>query len=66
MEYVDPGFVQDMIKNREWYHTAENLNVYLLNINYPCKLQTDFLKELELSQQRRNEVRYRKIMDQLN
>lgn len=45
--YVDPRFVQDMINNKEWY--SQNLNQYLLNINYPTKLQTDFLKELELS-----------------
>jgi hypothetical protein len=50
MEYVDPGFVQDMIINKSWYHNQENMNHFLLNINYPCKLQTDFLKELELSQ----------------
>lgn len=49
MEYVDPGFVQDMIINMSWYHNQENMNQFLLNINYPCKLQTDFLKELELS-----------------
>ena len=49
MEYVDPGFVQDMIVNKSWYHNQENMNHFLLNINYPCKLQTDFLKELELS-----------------
>jgi hypothetical protein len=34
--YVDPRFVQDMIKNKEWY--SQNLNQYLLNINYPTKL----------------------------
>jgi len=40
-------FAQDMIKNKEWY--VNNTNKFLLNINYPSKLQFDFLKELELS-----------------
>ena len=63
MSYVDPGFVQDMATNKEWY--SENMNQYLLNINYATKLQTDFLKELELSQQRRNDQQYRKILDKM-
>jgi hypothetical protein len=36
MSYVDPGFVQDMATNKEWY--SENMNQYLLNINYATKL----------------------------
>lgn len=36
MSYVDPGFVQDMAKNKDWYN--ENMNQYLLNINYATKL----------------------------
>lgn len=39
---------------------------FLLNLNYPCKLQNDFLKELELAQQRRNDMKYRKILDQMD
>ena len=50
-----------MVKNAEWY--AQNYNEFLMNINYPCKLQTDFLKMIELSQQRRNDQKYRKILD---
>lgn len=42
---VVPSFVQDMVNNREWYE--ENTNKFILNINYPCKLQTDCLKEME-------------------
>lgn len=61
---INPMFAQDMIKNKEWY--INNTNKFLLNINYPSKLQFDFLKELELSQQRRNEARYRRIMDQMD
>ena len=47
MGHIDPEFIQDMHKNHEWYQ--EHLNQFLLNINYPCKLQFDFLKELELA-----------------
>lgn len=36
-----------------------------MNMNYPCKLQTDFLKELELSQQSRNDQKYKKILDHM-
>jgi len=43
---IEPAFVQDIVKNKEWY--KENMNKYLLNINYPCKLQTECLKEMEL------------------
>lgn len=64
LSYVDPHFVQDIVKNQEWY--KHNLNKFLLNLNYPCKLQTDFLKELELAQQRRNDMKYRKILDQMD
>ena len=50
--------------NREWY--KENSNEFLLNLNYPCKLQTDFLKAVELSQQRRNDQKYKKILEQMD
>jgi hypothetical protein len=53
-----------MVGNKDWYE--ENISQFLMNINYPCKLQTDFLKELELSQQKRNEQRYRKILDHMD
>lgn len=36
-----------------------------MNINYPSKLQYEFLKELELAQQRRNDKRYQKILEQM-
>jgi hypothetical protein len=61
ISYVEPSFTQDMVSNINWYR--ENLSIFLLNINYPCKLQIDFLIELERSQQRRNDLKYRKIMD---
>ena len=64
LSYVDPHFVQDIMKNREWY--CQNMDKFLLNLNYPCKLQNDFLKELELAQQRRNDMKYRKILDQMD
>jgi hypothetical protein len=49
-----------MVKNKEWY--LENTNQFMLNLNYPSKLQNDYLKELALAQQRRNDQRYKKIM----
>jgi hypothetical protein len=61
---VVPSFEQDMVKNKEWYE--ENMNKFILNINYPCKLQNDCLKEMELLQQRRNDQKYRKILDQMD
>lgn len=61
---VEPAFVQDMVANKQWY--IENMNRYLLNINYPCKLQTECLKQMELLQQRRNDQKYRKILDQMD
>lgn len=53
LAYVDPTFVQDMVTNSEWYQT--NFNQFLLNMNYPSKLQTDFMKMIELGQQRRHD-----------
>ena len=53
LSHIDPAFVQDMVKNNNWYD--EHLSQFLLNINYPCKLQTDCLKEIELIQQTKND-----------
>ena len=63
LAYIEPAFVQDLATNKEWY--GENLSKFLLNINYPSKLQYEFLKELELAQQRRNDKRYQKILEQM-
>ena len=52
-----------MVKNRDWY--LENTNQFMLNLNYPSKLQNDYLKELALAQQRRNDQRYKKIMQKM-
>ena len=47
LSYVDPHYVQDIMNNSEWYN--QNMDKFLLNLNYPCKLQNDFLKALELA-----------------
>jgi len=53
---VDPRMVQELDKNKDWF--AETQHPLLMNLNYPSKLQTDYLKSLELEQQKRSDLKY--------
>lgn len=45
LSYVDPFFVADIKENMEWY--LQNQNEVLLNVNYPSKLEKEFLRHIE-------------------
>jgi len=51
--HVDPRFVQDLQANLDWYR--QNYSEILLNIGYPSRQQKEFLKHMELMQQRQND-----------
>ena len=42
---MDPYFVADIRQNMEWY--LQNQNEVLLNVNYPSKLEKEFLRHIE-------------------
>ena len=45
LSFVDPHFVADIKENYEWY--LLNQNEVLLNVNYPSKLEKEFLRHIE-------------------
>lgn len=45
LSYVDPFFVADIKQHMEWY--LQNQNEVLLNVNYPSKLEKEFLRHIE-------------------
>lgn len=45
LSFVDPHFVADIKENYEWY--LSNQNEVLLNVNYPSKLEKEFLRHIE-------------------
>lgn len=60
LSYVDPRFVQDIQNNLEWY--MENYNDILVNVAYPSKQEKEFLKHVEYVQQKKNDLKYKKIL----
>ena len=60
---IEPLFVQDFKQNAEWY--IENYNEILLNVGHPSKLEKDFLKHIEYVQQKKSDIKYKKILKQL-
>lgn len=60
---VDQRYVEDIRENHEWY--LENGSEVLLNINYPSRTEKEFLRQLEMWQQEKNEVNYKQILMQL-
>lgn len=44
----------------EWYR--ENFNEILLNVGHPSKLEKDFLKHIEYVQQKKSDIKYKKIL----
>jgi hypothetical protein len=63
LSYIDPQYVKDIEHNYEWY--LENSNEILLNVGYPSKQEKEFLKHIEQVQQKKNDMKYRKILKQL-
>lgn len=57
---LEPIIVQDMYSNQEWYQ--ENCNEILLNVGLPTKLEKDFLRHIEQVQQKKSDLKYRKIL----
>jgi|JI9StandDraft_1071089.scaffolds.fasta_scaffold16933_8 hypothetical protein len=49
-----------MEENYEWY--LENTSEIILNSTYPSKLEKEFLKHIELQQQKKNDLTYKKLM----
>lgn len=49
--------------NKDWY--AENFNELLLNVGHPSKLEKDFLKHIEYIQQKKSDLKYKKILKQI-
>ena len=44
----------------DWY--KENFNDIMLNVCYPSKTEKEFLKHVEYIQQKKNDVKYKKIL----
>ena len=61
---VDPFYVADIEKNLEWYLQKPEKEV-LLNVNYPSRQEKDFLRHIERWQQEKNDLNYRRILQQL-
>jgi len=57
---VDRRYVQDIKKNYDWYQ--KNTSEILLNINYPSRTEKEFLRQLELWQQEKNNSTYEIIL----
>jgi predicted DNA-binding ribbon-helix-helix protein len=49
-----------MDENYEWY--LENTSEIILNSAYPSKLEKEFLKHIELQQQKKNDMTYKKLI----
>lgn len=60
---VDQRYVADIRANYDWY--LENGSEVLLNINYPSRTEKEFLRQLEMWQQEKNDVNYKVILMQL-
>jgi hypothetical protein len=52
-----------MNDNQDWY--KENCNEILLNVGLPTKLEKDFLRHIEQVQQKKSDLKYRKILKNL-
>ena len=60
VSYVDPHYIADLRQNYEWY--LQNQNEVLLNVNYPSKLEKEFLRHIEKWQQEKNDLNYKRIL----
>lgn len=60
---VDAQHAIDIQTNYEWY--LENGSEVLLNINYPSRAEKEFLRQLEMWQQEKNDINYKQILMQL-
>jgi len=54
----------DLDQNYEWY--LENTNEIILNTIYPSKLEKEFLKHIELQQQKKNDLTYKKLLSEID
>lgn len=53
----------DIKQNHEWY--LQNQNEVLLNVSYPSKQEKEFLRHIEQWQQEKNDLNYKRILQQL-
>lgn len=60
LKRIDQRYVADIKENYEWY--MQNGSEVLLNINYPSRTEKEFLRQLELWQQDKNDVNYKVIL----
>lgn len=60
LSYIEPLFVQDYHTNMQWYN--EHYNEILLNVSQPSKLEKDFLKHIEYTQQKKSDLKYKNIL----
>lgn len=60
---MDPFFVKDIEDNLAWF--LSNQNELLMNVHYPSRQETEFLRHIELWQQEKNDANYTKILKQL-
>lgn len=60
---VDHLHALDVKNNYEWY--LKNGSEVLLNINYPSRTEKEFLRQLEMWQQEKNDINYKQILKQL-
>lgn len=58
--HINKLYAKDMKENYEWY--LENTNEIILNSAYPSKLEKEFLKHIELQQQKKNDLTYKKLI----
>ena len=54
--------MNDISENYEWYQ--KNTSEILLNINYPSRTEKEFLRQLEMWQQEKNNTTYEMILRQ--
>lgn len=57
---INKLYAKDMQENYDWY--LENTSEIILNSAYPSKLEKEFLKHIELQQQKKNDLTYKKLI----
>jgi hypothetical protein len=63
IEKIDFRYVEDIQQNLDWY--LQNSSEILLNVNYPSRTEKEFLRQLEMWQQQKNDINYTLILQQL-
>jgi hypothetical protein len=60
MAQVGLLYATDLKENHLYYQ--ENFNEIILNSVYPSRLEKDFLKHIEVQQQKKNDSTYKKLL----